>query len=286
MAVQGVPYRLKDDSLYKTDFGKTANFNLSMRPPSDLTTANIESILDCIGAEERQLGGTICSERGLITYRRLKFFRSNGSTMTIIAPQRTNIITQASCIWKVLQTTNFQPVCVQLIGEKHKNVIDDLSSGQKDGGNVGLPIKPPDDAGRNRFFFSGSMQSYKTDTKYGSQIVMGFKMDSNVNQAPYTELESEINGCLKQLIDASICGGAANPRQSRRFIATLLTQFLPAPEAESPDVQSLTIPVAEHTEQEITNCGEALAKKQFVQCLEYEGESNSRLHKLLELSEE
>ncbi|WP_107666494.1 hypothetical protein [Cyanothece sp. BG0011] len=281
MAVQGVPYRLQDSSLYNTDFGATANFNLSLRPPSDLTDENIDSILECIGAERREPGGVICSERGSITYRRLIFYRSNGSSMTVVAPNREAIITQAQCIWDILSATDFQPICIKLEGEKHRNVIDDLLEGDREGGGTANPIRPPEGAGRNRFFFSGSMRAYKSDAVFGAQLSLSFKMDTDADQTPYSSLSTQINGCLKELIDASICGGAANARDARKYVVTLLTQSEDAGNNDSPEVQSITIPVAENSSAEITNCGRALASRLFVQCLEYEGESNARLHRLL-----
>lgn len=285
MAVKGIPYKLKDESLYTSDFGATANFSLSLRPPSDLAASAINQILECIGAEQRESGPTICSERGLITYRRFRFIRSNGSSMTVIAPDRTKIITQAQCIWDVLKGTNHKPVCVQLEGEQHSNVLDDLVTGDREGDDTGPPLKPPSDAGRNRFFYSGSMKNYLSDANYGAKLVLSFKMDTDEDQAPYTGLSEEIEGCIDEIIDASVCGGSQNPRDYRRFIPTILTTIETSQDgqldSESIIPQSLTIPCAENTPEKIKECGAAIANKAFVQCLRYEGENNSRLHKLL-----
>lgn len=62
-----VLYKLSDDNLYVNDFGATANFNLVLSPPSDLSDQEIDSILTCISAERREPGSTPCSERGLLT---------------------------------------------------------------------------------------------------------------------------------------------------------------------------------------------------------------------------
>lgn len=284
MAVQGVPYTLKSSSEYENDFGVPSNFNLSLRPPSDLSDQNIAAILECIGAEKRESGSVACSERGAIKYRRFQFIRSNGSSMTVIAPQRPNIVTQAECISKIINSTKHKIVCVKLFGEKHNNVLQDLRGDKTSGGGTGNPIKPPDDAGRNRYFYRGTIKAYKSDALYGGTFPMGFKMDSNADGEPYDSLQGEIEGCIGELIQANACGGSANSRDYRRFIVTLLTKPQSQTGTQSDQTselsQSITIPVAEHLPDKIKECGTALANKTFTFCLGYEGESNDKLHKL------
>lgn len=288
MTATKILYKLKDNNLYVNDFGATANFNLVFSPPSDLTDQDINNILACINAEKREPGSTPCSERGLLSYRRLKFIRSNKSSFQIIVPKRDTIIQNAQCIWNILKGKDIKPICVQLIGEHHRNAIDDLAPADRTGDATAAAIKPPDAAGKHVLVFKGTMKEYKTDANHGSSILLGFKSQTDKEGEPYSELKTEIETCIKSLSSITRCGGSTNPRDYRRFIPSLLTAYTDTNDTTNPvdnqtieQLQTVTVAVADHEAAKIKECGTKIATKKSVVCLEYYGESNSRLHKLL-----
>ncbi len=275
-----VPYKF--DSGYVTDLGTTLQYNLSLSPPSDLSTANIDAILGAIGAS-RRTGATVpCGERGTTRPRRVKYIRDNGSSFSVVIPDRSNLLAAAETIWNTLNTLSIKPVCAQLEGEFSRNLIDDLRPAQTT--NQACPkIEPSVSDGKHVGIYSGVMRDYKSDATYGATILMGFKSQTDAPGQAYSGLRTEIDTCVGQLSTVQGCGGAAQPREYRRFVPELITTQTTGsgPTAVTNEFQqSVTVPVASHLPAEITTCGEDLATIACVICLPYYGESNSRLHKL------
>lgn len=275
-----VPYKFTAG--YVTDLGTTLQYNLSLSPPSDLTSANIDAILTAAGAE-RRTGATVpCGERGTTRPRRVKFIRDNGSSFSVVFPDRANLRTAALAVWNVLNALTIKPVCAQLEGEYSRNLIDDLRPAQLTTQEC-RKIEPLESVGYHVGVFSGVMREYKTDANYGTNILMGFRTQTDNPGSPYSGLSDEIETCIGPLSTVQGCGGASQPREYRRFVPELLTtQTTGEGQAAVTEEfqQSLTVPVASHLPADIVTCGTDLATIACVICLPYYGESNSRLHKL------
>lgn len=287
MAIPSVRYRLTGENTYLTDLEVDAEFALNFRPSSDLTEENVDSILEAIGAEKIDRTNSLCSDRGFIKYRRFILIRENGASMTLVAPRREKIISQRDAIQAVFQNITPKLVCIKLEGEEVSNILPEFDTSNRTGATILTPIEPPENSAKNRFFYSGSMREYKSDAGFGSSITLPFKMSSNQDQQAYSALETQINNCLGNLINASVCGGSSNSRTARRIVLSVNTgsEGLVGPPAPGEDslsnIQSLTIPISENTPQSIKTCIQQYAQLNAVQCISYYGESNNRLHRVV-----
>jgi hypothetical protein len=75
-----------------------------------------------------------------------------------------------------------------------------------------------------------------------------------------------------------------NPRKHRRFLLSIATKFDIADNAESPQTETIELPVKSAVatgKGSIKECGEAAAAMPGVYCVGYRGESYDRVHKLL-----
>ena len=286
MGFSVIKYKPQAVASYKTDQGKEVNFNPIFRAPSDFSAALIIDILACMDCELRE--DTVpCSEQGATDPRRLVFVRSNGNTFSLIAPRRENVKTYAQCMKDLLAPSDYPIICVKLEGEHSGNILPELDVTPEEP-TFAPVLSPPPEAGYNAYVYTGVMKEYKTDATYGSNILMPFRSQTNILDAPYSPLSDYFDSCVNPTTKV-ICGGKT-PISYRRYIATFLTQTAPQndpdtgepiPGTEQEAVQTVTVPVKGHLDTDIQGCGATLGGLSSVVCLEYFGESNDRLHKLL-----
>lgn len=297
MSKKGVPLTIAAANPYVDDFGNTQEgLNFTFYPPSDYSDDNIDSIRGAIGAADRVNSENICAESSDFSPRKLKFTRSNGNSFSVPVYNRAEFVSIANAVLAITQALTPKVKCVELIGESWIDVRDDLRT-TASGANQLPPIEPDPTASKNRFFYSGAMSEYKRDSgsTFGENDVLPFKMQTDVDDTPYSGLTAQINGCLGTIETNGLsCGRKGRIITPRRFIPSILTRpYIEDPEnegsqipdpTESDNLQTLTIPSHDSVSTEIIACGRAIANVAAVICLAYRGESNNRFHKQLNLS--
>ena len=286
MAFNIIRYQFTENNDYVTDQGTEVQFNPLFRAPSDFTEATIADILDCINAELRTENRP-CPEKGATDPRRLVFLRKNGNSFSLLVNNRANVITYAQCIWNILKQTDFPAVCVKLEGEHTLNIYPELAPANPGAPEFAPVIAPPAAAGFSAYVYTSVMEAYKTDANFGANILMPFRSQTDTLDAPYSELTDYFSSCVEPI--TTVTCAAKESREYRRYIPSFLTQTPPLQDNEGNDIpgsevekiQTVTVPVKSNVAANIKTCGETLAAIASVVCLEYYGESNDKIHKLL-----
>lgn len=276
-----VKYKAKDGLSYYTDQGNEYTLNSLFRVPSDFAEdeGTIESVLACVDSVVREETAP-CSDKAGTTPRKLVIRRVNGNSFSLVLPVRSNALEAAQCLWDVILATRYRPVCIELIGEHSLNLIEELAPANKDSPSVAPPIAPDAEQGKSTLWYSSVMKEYKADTPFGTNILMPFKSQTNVPDAPYTELQSYFSSCVEPLTTVS-CGGATSI-EYRRYIPSFITSLTYNQASEQGDqLQTVTVPTIANETEQIKACGQLLAATTSIVCLEYFGESNKKLHKLI-----
>lgn len=281
MVARIVKYRVKDGLTYYTDQGTEYTLNSLFRVPSDIEndTGMIEAILNCVDSVIREETAP-CSDKANTTPRKLVVRRVNGNSFSLVLPVRSNALDAAQCLWDVLLTTRYPAICIELVGEHTLNLIEELAPPEKGSPTVSPPIAPDSEQGKSTLWYSSTMKEYKADSPFGANILMPFKSQTNIPDAPYVELQDYFGSCVEPLTSVS-CSGATSI-EYRRYIPSFITSLTyNAPGEEGDQLQTVTVPTIANETDQIKACGQLLARMTSVVCLEYFGESNKRMHKLL-----
>lgn len=274
-----IKYEFTGGIAYFTDQGTRLNFNPVLSPPTDLTDADIDAILAAVNAQ-RRTDTAPCGEKAATQPRKLKFIRDNGNSMSVIVPIRSDILSAAQAIWNVLNAKDIKPLCVQLIGEHSFNLFDELASPTRGAPVAIAPIRPSDAKGKHRQDYTGVMSQYQIDAPLGTNVLMPFKSQTNTDgDSPMTELQTYFQDCVDPTIQV-FCTGSSSI-DYRRYIPSFLTT---EPDTTSFQLQTVSVPVKASETGLIAICGQTIAAIQSVACIEYYGESDSKLHKRLTIT--
>lgn len=275
MVAKVVRYKVQDGLSYFSDQGTELVYNSVFRPPSDIADdpGIISAILTCVNSVIRTDNGA-CGEAGGTTPRRLVFTRKNGNSFGLVLPVRSDALEAAGCIRSIFASTAFPIVCIELVGEHTRNLIEELASGAKTAPTAAPAIKPDSSESKNALIYSSVMREYASDSPFGKTILMPFRSQTNVKDSPYSELIGFMETCTSPFTTAS-CNSASSISY-RRYIPSFLTIV-----EDLETLQTATAPVKTNETAGISECGKLLADISSVVCLEYFGESNKKLHKLL-----
>lgn len=269
-----VKYQFSGVTQYLTDQGTQISLNPVLSPPTDISDAQIDAILAAIGAE-RRLTTAPCGEKGKTQPRKLRFIRSNGNSLSVIVPIRSTVVTVAQAIKNILNAQDIKVICVELIGEHSFNLIEELAPANKGAITPTNPIKPTDQAGKHKEVYSAVMSEYAADSRGGANILMPFQTQTDGDGTnAYSQLVGYFDTCVDPVVTVQCLGNTSI--DYRRYIPSFLTT-----DGTNTILQTATAPVKTSDATQISQCGALLAQLTSVACLEYYGESNNKLHKLL-----
>lgn len=238
------------------------------RPPA-MTDATVTAILTALGVTQTTPGEKVpCEGSQIFEPRRLKFTFANGGSVSVPAPNRTQLIALATQIRATLETSlAVDVVCVSLLGEEWKRLDQDLRpTGVTP--TPGIDIRPA--TGTKNPTYTAAI-SYESDS--GRSFVEKVRMNTNVANAPFSTYGTEIGVALGTILPRG-CGSATNVKP-RHYLVDILTTSTSNP------VRKLIIPVADDDAADILAVGVALATNPQTLCLKYFGESDSRFSRLL-----
>lgn len=241
------------------------------RPPT-LSDASVATILAQIGsaALKNTTNSAPCAPPSSFSPRRLKFSFNAGGSLSVPFAFRDNALSAATAIKGLLTTDVGTVSCVELIGEKWGRVDEELRPA---GTVVAAGADMRVTAGSKTPIFSRAY-SYVTDTGRSSVQNVKQNTDSSAVPAdPFTPYSAAILTALGTLL-AKGCGGVGNVKP-RHYTVTILTNSVVNP------TRQLIVPVAATGSLAIRSAGIALATITQTMCLAYEGESDSRLSRLI-----
>lgn len=264
---------------YLTDIGSELSYRGTFNLPPDVDLSDAATIVNAVG-------GTIsddpvpCSDGNASgRFRKLVFIRASGNTMSIVVPDRADIISAAETIRTVLnkENPNNKVVCVKLLGEVFRNLNDEL--GVNYTGTIAKSHRAVADSLKQNYL-SGVI-NYASD--FGNTSVQSVRsITEKAVEEPAAQLGEVWDSCTGGLLNLLNCGnGRRNPRKHRRFTLTFATKFNVAAEAESPQSELIELPCANNTTPNILACGKAAAALTGLYCIGYQGESYDRVHKLM-----
>lgn len=238
--------------------------------PPDIDTALAEQILGVVGAVVPTESAP-CSDSANFRPRKIVFIRNSGGSFSVAVSRVGNIVANARDIAALVPPED-PVVCMKLVGEEWVNIIDELRT-LTTPATPGVPSRIPATAGTKYDLYSGRIP-YITDATAGNVVYLPVKVETDVPNAPPTILGGSWQGCVGAFSNVFSCGGG-NPREHRRYIATMLITDPIKPS------QVTEIPVRSNDTGEILECGQAIANLTSTICLGYKGESNNRLHRFL-----
>lgn len=270
---------------YVSDAGLNYSINSRFVAPPDVTDATAASIVQAVG-------GTIttepivCSDSSSIKPRKLEFIRASGNSMSIAVSERENILSTAASIRVLLNGSapdGNEVVCIKLNGEEIGNLNDELGV-NFDGTTVAPSHKAPATALKQNYVSGVISYSADAAATFGAANVHPIR---SITESADNVFAAQLGGtpetCIGELLTIASCGnGRRNPRRHRRYKLDFLTQLNVEDGDETPETESIELPVASATAGEILACGRAAAALNGVYCIGYEGESFSRLHRLLD----
>ena len=244
----------------------SARFN---RPPS-MNDATVTSILGAIGATAKTPGTVApCAPPSSFSPRRLKFSFTTGGSLSVPFSLRSTAVALATQIRGFL--SDVAPVsCIELIGEKWGRVDEDL----RPAGTViaaGLDIRPT--TGSKNPVFTRAYNYITDDGRTSVQVARQNTDSVAVPALPFSPYAAAVNTALGPALPKG-CGGVGNI-DPRHYIVTLLTNNTVNP------TRQLIVPIAATESTAIRAAGIALATITQTMCLLYQGESDSRLSRLI-----
>lgn len=264
---------------YITDIGSELSYRGTFNLPPDVDLASAATIVNAVS-------GTISDEQVPCSdgnasgrFRKLVFIRASGNTMSIVVPNRADIITVATNIRTALNDGNpdNKVICVKLLGEIFRNLNDEL--GVNYTGTVAKSHRAV--AGSFKQNYLSGVINYTSD--FGNTAVQSVRsITEKAVEEPAAQLGGVWDTCTGGLLDLLNCGnGRRNPRKHRRFNLTFATKFDVAADAESAQSEVIELPCANGTSADILACGQATAALPGLYCIGYQGESYDRVHKLM-----
>lgn len=264
---------------YVTDIGTEISYRGNFVLPPDTDLADAAVIVNAVGGalSDEQVPCSDGNASG--RFRKLVFIRASGNTMSIVVPDRANIITAAETIRTALNDGNpdNKVVCVKLLGEIFRNLNDEL--GVNYTGTFAKSHRAV--AGSFKQNFISGVINYTSD--FGNTSVQSVRsITEKTTEEPAAQLGTTWDSCTGGLLDLLNCGnGRRNPRKHRRFNLTFATKFDVASATESAQSEVIQLPVANGTTAEILTCGQAAAALPGLYCIGYQGESYDRVHTLM-----
>jgi hypothetical protein len=245
----------------------SARFN---RPPA-LSNTSVASILAAIGGTLKTSTTVApCAPPSSFSPRRLKFSFATGGSLSVPFSLRSTAVALATQIKAFLTTDVGVVTCIELIGEKWGRVDEDLRPAATIVA-AGADIRVT--TGSKNPVFSRAY-SYVDDSGRTLVQVVRQNTDSLATPAiPFSPYAAAINAALGAFLPKG-CGGVGNIKP-RHYTAKLLTTNTVNP------VRQLIIPVASTASTAIRATGIAVATITQTMCLSYEGESDSRLSRLI-----
>jgi len=270
-------YRFTTANPYTDDRGTVRQLTARFVLPPDMTTAQAIGLAGAAGGVAILPNDprSICPDPG-VKGRKLTFFRQNGNSISFTMGVRGTLVAQATAIRNTLNglTAANPVVCIKLDGEYFPNLFDELAPPNPGARVPGVSSRPAAAAGK-QFFYSGTT-AYLSDAIFGSEYFLPFKVASDLPaNAPPTEYDAFLSAADIVPQNISSCPGT-DPRRTRRYIVqSLVTQ-----NAQT-TTQTAEIPVGSHIAGDILAVGQLIATATSTQCVGYQGENNSRFHKLL-----
>jgi hypothetical protein len=250
--------------------GKATPISGRFNQPPAMTDATVDSILAAIGATRKTTATKApCAPPSSFQPRRLRFSFTTGGSLSVPFSLRSTAVALATQIRGFL--TEVAPVsCIELLGERWGRVDEDLRP-------AGTIVAPGSDTrattGSKNPVFSRAY-AYTTDNGRTSVQVARQNTDSVATPAlPFTPYAAAINTALGAALPKG-CGGVGNI-DPRHYVVTLLTNNTVNP------TRQLIVPVAATESASIRAVGVALATITQTMCLLYQGESDSRLSRLI-----
>lgn len=113
---------------YLQDIGLEIQANSRFVLPPDVNEAQASTILANIGAQPLSALGDLvpCPDTNGADLRRLRFFRSNGGSMSVPVSSRADLIGAATVIRGILNSAGSEVVCIKLEGEYFPDLADEL----------------------------------------------------------------------------------------------------------------------------------------------------------------
>jgi len=247
--------------------------------PPDIPSTNIAAIVTAAGGE-LSTENVPCSDTQGGTPRRLVFIRASGNTVSVPISARNDLISAATTIRGILQTTGNEVVCIKLEGEFFPYLNDEL--GVSYANTFAASHKPPG-TDPKQHFWSGTI-SYGSDgtNPAGGIVFVPIKAISNNSGGPATKFSTIWANCVGNFVDILACpSGGKRVREHRRFLVTTRTKLDPVSATETAQSELNEVPVNDYAGADILTCGQAIAVLNGVYCVGYRGESYSRFHKLL-----
>lgn len=262
-----IPNYLADWDTLGKNTSISARFN---RPPA-MADATVTTILGAIGGIAKNAADKVpCAPPSSFSPRKLVFYFTTGGSVSVPFGLKSQGVPLATQI-KALLTTDVAPVsCIELKGEKWGRVDEELRP-------TATVIAPGVDirvtTGSKTPIFTRAF-SYVSDDGRTSVQNARQNTDSLVVPAlPFSPYAAAITAALGVALPKG-CGGVGNI-DPRHYIITVLTNDVINP------IRKLIVPVAATGSIAIRATGVALATITQTMCLAYQGESDSRLSRLI-----
>ena len=277
---------------YLPDWGgptQAFNYKYTFKIPDGTTDGMINAIIAAVGGSVIDTRGVPCEDEEGYSWspRKLKFWFEAGKTVSIPAPNKTNLVATANVIAGQLSQIA-RVICVSLEGENWRNIIDLIDPTSSLLAPVPLPIadSPP---GQKETSYVGSM-NYETDGLF-EMSSKAFKMATNLGgNVPYAEYADAIDDCLTSggpiNTSSARCPGFRQLTFDHRRFRVLMLQNRrvvkkdedgPGAESEITIAKSeMLVPMSSRTPADIRDCGLALRAVPHTMCLGYRGEWDKR----------
>jgi hypothetical protein len=250
----------------------------SLVVPVGITPGQIETLLNTAGGQLIKFNGQVindlpappCPDSKIFTPRKLIFTLANGVSMSVPVAVRTSLTSVMAAGIVALEGLS-TVVCVKYVGEKWRNLLEIF-------GQSGKAVTPSINDPRG-FTLAGAY-TYNADSTnpFGGAIPKNFKVASEARDAIPAILANVWTASAGvQLPASSVISCRTGTRHNhRRYIATALIDRNGVTRPTK-----IEIPVAASGAGDIRTAGELIAALPSVACLEYQGESYDRFHKLV-----
>lgn len=219
----------------------------------------------------------ICSEGNALKARKIALKFADGNSFSIPLRNPTNILTTAQAVVDVVKTNSSSPIlCIALTGEK----IDNANS-----------ILGVDEASEESITSAGSGGYYSGKVNYttdsGIKRIISVKSQTTNKTVPPGIFATSWADCVGAFIDSrfacSSVGGFKHRRYTVKYRAKNNNNSVEPEDREIPiaNIANLT-----NKRANILSCGEKLAAQAAVFCISYKGESDSRIDRQLNLTED
>lgn len=250
----------------------------SLVVPVGITQTQIQTLLNTAGAQLIKFNGQIvnnippppCPDTKIFSPRKLIFILANGVSVSVPVNVRSGMTGVMAAGIVALQGFS-TVVCVKYVGEKWKNLLDIF-------GQSGKVVTPSINDPRGFVYAGPYTYSADATNPTGGQIPKNFKVASEARDAVPAILGASWTASAGvQLNKASVVSCRTGSRHDhRRYIVTAMVsrdgQVRPT---------KIEVPVAASVSADIRTAGESLSVLPSVTCIEYQGESYDRFHKLV-----